>query len=261
MNSLVSLSMPTITKAFIQELGNGKLETEEQLVAEALTQKGIPFSFFTAKRIRRRQLPLDEHSLVVGNIPCILGALKQLNIPTPALNDYPVCLQSFLHRQIWQSTLSELATRLERGDYPAIFAKPCSRRKQFTGAIFQSEVDLAQVSGISKHENLICSEVVHWRSEYRVYVVRSQIRGIHHYEGDPLEPIDRDAVEEAIRILNESGEAYAGYAIDFGVLDSGKTALIEMNDGFAVGAYGVSAQDYTDMVWSRWEELLSQMAT
>lgn len=253
--------MPPIKKAFIQELGNGRLDIEEQLVAETLHRKGIPFSFFTAKRIRRRQLPLDEHSLVVGNIPCILGALKQLNIPTPALNDYPVCLQSFLHRQIWQSTLSELATRLEQGDYPALFAKPCSRRKQFTGATFQSEADLAQASGISKHEKLICSEVVHWRSEFRVYVVRSQIRGIHHYEGDPLIQVNQDVVEDAIRILNESGEAYAGYAIDFGVLDSGKTALIEMNDGFAVGAYGVSAQDYTDMVWARWEELLSQMGT
>lgn len=253
--------MPTITKAFIQELGNGKLETEEQQVVEALNRKGIPFSFFTAKRIRRRQLPLDEHSLVVGNIPCIVGALQQLNIPVPALNDYPVCLQSFLHRQIWQSSLSELATRIEKGDYPALFTKPRSRRKQFTGAIFQSEADLAQVSGVSKHEKLICSEVVHWRSEYRVYVVRSQIRGIHHYEGDPLVQVDRDVVEEAIRILNESGEAYAGYAIDFGVLDSGQTALIEMNDGFAIGAYGVSAQDYTDMVWARWEELLSQLAT
>ncbi|UJB69732.1 ATP-grasp domain-containing protein [Acaryochloris sp. 'Moss Beach'] len=253
--------MSTITKAFIQELGNRKLETEEQQVVEELNRRKIPYSFFTEKRIHRRQLPLGKHTLVVGNLPCILGALKQLNIPWPEPNDYPICLQDCLHRRTWQSTVSDLAIRLEKGDYPAIFAKPCSRRKQFTGAIFQSESDLAQVSGVSKYEPLICSEVVNWRSEYRVYVVRSQIRGIHHYEGNPLVQVNRDTVEKAIRILRESGEAYAGYAIDFGVFDSGKTALIEMNDGFAIGAYGISAQDYTDMILARWEELLSQSKT
>lgn len=248
--------MSTITKAFIQELGNGKLETEEQRVVEALKQRKIPYSFFTEKRIRRRQLPLDRHTLVVGNIPCVLGALKQLNIPLPEPDDYPVCLQDCLHRRVWQATVSDLVIRLEKGDYPAVFAKPYSRRKQFTGAIFQSEADLAPVLGVSKNEPLICSEVVHWRSEYRVYVVQSQIRGIYHYEGDPLVQVDRGVIEKAIHTLKDRGKAYAGYAIDFGVLNTGQTALIEMNDGFAIGAYGISAQDYTDMILARWEELL-----
>lgn len=61
---------------------------------------------------------------------------------------------------------------------------------------------------------------------------------------------------EAINKLNNSSDVYAGYAIDFGVLSTGETALVEMNDGFSVGAYGINQEDYTDMVMARWEELL-----
>lgn len=36
----------------------------------------------------------------------------------------------------------------------------------------------------------------------------------------------------------------AGYVIDFGVLDTGEIALIELNDGFSFGAYMASPQKY-----------------
>ena len=81
-----------ITKAFIQEQGNGKLRDEEQLVFEELTERGVLIDFYTEKRIQRRQLPLDNQSLVVGDMSCVLGALKQLGIPEPLINDYPACL-------------------------------------------------------------------------------------------------------------------------------------------------------------------------
>jgi hypothetical protein len=66
-----------IFQAFIQEQSHGKLRTEERLVVEELTRRKVPITFYTEKRIRRRQLPLDRQSLVVGDMPCILGVLKQ----------------------------------------------------------------------------------------------------------------------------------------------------------------------------------------
>jgi hypothetical protein len=93
----------TISRAFIQEHGNGKLRHEEKLVVEELKHRGIPIEFYTEKRIRRRQLPLDLESLVVGDMPCIVGALQQLSIPEPAPNDYPTSLNEFLYRRIWRS--------------------------------------------------------------------------------------------------------------------------------------------------------------
>jgi hypothetical protein len=245
-----------ISQAFIQEQGPGQLRGEEQRVIQELRRRNIPITFYTAKRIHRRQLPLDGKSLVVGDMPCVLGALKQLQIPIPEPQDYPPALASFLHRRIWRSTLGQLELGLRRGHHTATFAKPAARRKRFTGCIFESEYDLSQIYGVSRQEPLWCSEVVHWLSEYRVYVVHSQIRSIDHYGGDPKVPVDLEEIQRAIQVLEEAGESYAGYGIDFGVLASGQTALVEMNDGFGIGAYQINAKDYTDMIWARWQELL-----
>ncbi|MCU0544727.1 MAG: ATP-grasp domain-containing protein [Oscillatoriaceae cyanobacterium Prado104] len=247
-----------ISKAFIQELGNGKLREEEQLIFEELNRRGIPIALYTEKRIHRRQLPLDNESLVVGDIPCILGALKQLSIPEPQPNDYPASLSEFLHRRIWRSTLGKLELELRNGKCPPTFAKPATRRKRFTGCAFYSECDLSQVYGVSRQEKLLCSEVVNWLSEYRVYVVRSSIRSVDYYAGDPGVAIDLAEVLRAIQALDKAGDSHAGYAIDFGVLASGETALVEINDGFAIGAYSINSKNYTDLILARWEELLAQ---
>ena len=246
-----------ISKAFIQQKGNGKLRDEEQLVSEELKERGIYISFFTEKRILRRQLPLDNQSLVVGDMSCVLGALKQLGIPEPLINDYPDCLSNFMHRKMWISTIFELEERLLTGIYPPVFAKPATRRKRFTGCVFETEYDLSKIYGVSRQEKLLCSEVVSWVSEYRVYVLNSEIRSIDFYAGNADVLIDVEKVQQAIKSLDDAGESYAGYAIDFGVLDSGETALVEMNDGFAIGAYNIDRKNYTDLILARWEELLS----
>ncbi|VEP13629.1 hypothetical protein H1P_210010 [Hyella patelloides LEGE 07179] len=75
-----------ISQAFIQEQGNELLRQEERRVVEELNRRRIPITFYTEKRIRRRQLSLDYESLVVGDLPCISGALKQLSIISPLGN-------------------------------------------------------------------------------------------------------------------------------------------------------------------------------
>ncbi|WP_181243723.1 ATP-grasp domain-containing protein [Chamaesiphon polymorphus] len=111
---------------------------------------------------------------------------------------------------------------------------------------------------MSRREELLCADVVTWLSEYRVYVVNSEIRSVDWYAGDREVAIDLNVVRAAIATLHAAGESYAGYAIDFGVLATGKTALVEMNDGFALGAYSIDSKNYTDLIWARWAELLTQ---
>jgi len=125
--------------------------------------------------------------------------------------------------------LGKLESKLIQGDFSPIFIKPATRRKRFTGFILDSEYELSQVYGVPRQEKLLCSEVVNWVSEYRVYVVNSEIRSINFYDGDPKFEVDLKTIQLAIKTLDEAKESYAGYAIDFGVLDSGITALVEMN--------------------------------
>lgn len=61
----------------------------------------------------------------------------------------------------------------------------------------------------------------------------------------------------AIDILEHSGNANCAYGIDFGVLADGDTALIELNDGFSLGSYGLDPAVYADLILARWTELMS----
>ena len=97
---------------------------------------------------------------------------------------------------------------------------------------------------------------VRWASEHRVYVVRGRVVGIRHYAGDPAISPDEAVVSEAVRALREWGEATAGYGLDLGVLDDGRTALVEWNDGFSLGSYGLDAGSYTELILARWSELV-----
>ena len=60
----------------------------------------------------------------------------------------------------------------------------------------------------------------------------------------------------AVSQSRESCQAPSAYGIDFGVLSSGQTALIEVNDGYSLGAYAIEAKSYTDLLMTRWHELL-----
>ena len=88
----------------------------------------------------------------------------------------------------------------------------------------------------------------------------ADIVSIDHYDGDAAVALDRVVVTQAVADYRQSGEAPAAYGIDFGVLESGETALIEANEGYALGAYGISGAAYTEMMFARWAQLLASSA-
>ncbi|WP_426753828.1 ATP-grasp domain-containing protein [Myxococcus sp. Y35] len=244
-----------IRSAFIQEYGAGRMEPEMRALLDELLARGIPVETFTEKRLSRGQLPLARDVLVAGDVPTVLGALRQLGIDAPETQDYPPSLSPFLHRRVWRSTVRQLTADVLYGSVPPVFAKPRGRRKRFTGHVFARADDLLYLERASASTDILCSEVVRWLSEYRAFVVRGDIVGIRNYGGDPSQRVDEESVRQAIQCLESAGEGTAGYAVDFGVLEPGQTALVEWNDGFSLGAYGLERGPYTDLTLARWLEL------
>lgn len=50
--------------------------------------------------------------------------------------------------------------------------------------------------------------------------------------------------------------APAGYALDFGVTRDGRTLLVEINDGYALGCYGLQHNLYAKLLEARWAEMV-----
>ena len=243
--------------AYLQDPGNGKLRHEEQLLQSVFQQRGIPVELYTIKKIQRRALPLSRSTFIAGDMDAMHGAMNQLQIDIPLPDDYPDSLAPFLRRRIWRDVLGDVEHRFFGGDGTPVFVKPASRRKSFTGRVCGTSGDFMYLGGTSRRQAVWCSEIVHWRSEYRVYVTDHVVVGVDHYAGSPDVGLDMAAVESALGAYRESGRAPSAYGIDFGVLSNGETALVEANDGYALGAYAIDAQPYTDLVCRRWNELLA----
>src|SRR5690349_2886247 len=105
----------SIQGALLQQLGNGRLEEEIKSLAAELEKRGVPCKFFLAKHMQRRQLELRPEILVAGHIPVVLSALRQLGIDPPAPIDYPQCLEPWLRRRIWKSTVKDVVSTLQHG--------------------------------------------------------------------------------------------------------------------------------------------------
>lgn len=245
-------------RTYLEQLGNGKLRHEEKLVFEDCQRRGLEMTLYHAKQMQRRQLPLSGDCFVCGDMDAMHGAMKQLGIEPPSPNDFPDSLVPFFHRRVWRSSLDQLETALENGR--EIFAKPAGRRKLFTGRVFSSPEEMQGLSHISRQEPLWCSDVVEWRSEYRVYVIDGCVVSIDHYAGDAAITLAEPVIREALDAHAASGTAPAAYGIDFGVLSTGETALVEANDGYALGAYQIDSASYARLLHTRWAQLLSSAA-
>jgi len=99
------------------------------------------------------------------------------------------------------------------------------------------------------------SEPKEFLTEWRVFVRYSKILGARMYKGDWRNHFNYKIIEKAVASY---ANAPKGYSIDFGVTKEDETLLIEVNDGFALGNYGLFYTDYAKLLSARWAELTKQ---
>ncbi|HLO94579.1 MAG TPA: ATP-grasp domain-containing protein [Burkholderiaceae bacterium] len=68
-----------------------------------------------------------------------------------------------------------------------------------------------------------------------------------------------DILKAATAAMQRTGDgAPVAYALDFGVLSTGQTVLVEANDAWALGLYGggPAPGHYVELLTARWRQLL-----
>lgn len=235
-----------IKQAYLQQVKCPEIE----LLKQGLASKNIPWTLIPQKKLERNQVQLDPSILIAGYVSFVHQALRILKVDIPSTNDYPTCLESYLHRRVWQSTLINVMSGLSDGLMGAVFIKP-QIEKKFTGKVLYN-YDSFYTNAASRQTKVWCSDPVTWRSEYRVFVLNGQNMGIKHYSGDLDIFPDVNLIQDMILKM----EGPNAYALDVGVLEDGNTALVEFNDCYSLGSYGLESNLYTDMILARWEELM-----
>jgi hypothetical protein len=190
---------------------------------------------------------LGQEVAVCGYIGDALAALERVGAPLPEPIDYPERLLGYLGRSVWRSTLDAVVT--------GTFVKPV-RHKLFTGRVWTGSIAdrLATegASGVGSDESVWCSQVVNFVAEFRCFILEDQILDVRRYRGDWSIRPSKDIVTAAVMGY---ADAPAAYALDFGLTDDGRTLLVEANDAFALGCYGLDPVYYARMISARWEQL------
>ncbi len=243
-------------KIFLQREG-GEFSNINYLTAWlGFKEFGYEVQFFEWKEIDR--LPLAREHIVTGGIPAVMRCLERLGIPLPQLSNMPEELTPFAGRKFWWGTLADARNRTTEKDFAPFFMKPQpSDRKLFNGQVVGGFRDLLPTANLPAETPVFGSEVVNFVSEYRVFVLRGDIVGCKHYKGDFRRMIDFKIVDSAIAAFRSAPVAYG---IDFGILDDGQTVLVEVNDSYSLGCYGLGQTRYAAMIEARWNEMVGLQA-
>jgi hypothetical protein len=212
-------------------------------------EKGYEVRFFEHPKIPFGDIHLDTP--VVGGIRAVVAALSHLGIVVPELPSIPDALRPFAGRSTWTSTMQEARDLVSSGR--SIFVKPVpGDRKLFGGIVFREFRDMIGTAHVPSDAPVICSDVVEFVSEYRAFVLDSKILGLRHYKGEFRVFPDPAVIDAAVAAYHPSPRAYG---IDFGVTAEGKTLLVETNEAYSLGCYGLTPLLYTTFLERRWAEL------
>lgn len=235
-------------KAYIQTDTTGEFYNVNAFIAyEGLKNFGYEIEkFVDADEISDS----NPENIIVGGIGNVRKRLKNLNIIRPDKEiDYPEELKPFLKRRIWESTINQIFA--DKNSWP-IFIKPKTETKLFAGKVIQNEMDFLGIINEEKDIEVLCSELIDFKTEWRCFIRYKKILDIRRYKGNWDTKIDVKTVQTAIDSFITQPNSFA---LDFGVNEQGETILVEVNDGHSLGTYGLSSAHYAKFLSARWSEL------
>lgn len=198
---------------------------------------------------------LSREDIVVGWISQVKQAIRNLGITPPNELDYPEELNDFYGRKLWKSTLHTIYN--DETTWP-VFVKPVNG-KQFNGKLITKLGDLIGL-GEQKDRDIWCSEPIKFESEWRCFVKYGQLIDSRCYKGDFSLSPNFNIVTKCIELYKN---APAAYTLDVGIVKymddnirKHLTRVVEVNDGYAMGTYGLRPIEYAKMISARWSEIV-----
>lgn len=199
------------------------------------------------------EVPISKYVILVASIENTNTYLKELGLPPKLALNIPDELMCYTGRYIQYMTVGEFKNQYPSNDMFPLFVKPNKYSKEFIGGIVESKESFNNCFyDVSNDKELLVSEIVNFVSEYRGYVIDKELRGIKHYKGDFRIFPDMTVIDSAI---SDYTSQPIGYSIDFGITDDGRTLLVECNDGYSLGNYGLNDVTYSTLLARRWIEM------
>lgn len=152
-------------------------------------------------------------------------------------------------------TLGEARIRQRAGE--KLFIKPVDI-KLFTGLVLD-DFEYESISKVPEDTLVMVYETFNSKieSEWRIYVQNHKLVDSRNYSGSVTINPDYSYVKSVIE-ENRSDFPIA-YVIDIGILKSGENVVVEFNDMWAIGNYGVPNHIYFSMLNQRYFEIIKSI--
>ena len=192
-------------------------------------------------------LPIQEGNLVfAAGIGTVLRILDRWGVPRPLSIDYPDSLEPWFGRRIWRTTLAEI-----RDSNTPLFVKSVAA-KGVNGHVVRDFSDLLRTAGAEDDAPVYASEPIRFETEWRVFVAEDEILDVRLYKGSRFLAPEEGPIREMVAAFTNSGEAPAAFGLDVGLVEGKGLRLVEVNEGFSLGVYGLAPALVARMLEARW---------
>jgi hypothetical protein len=244
-------------KAFLQKCDNEWFDDFVYSARQPLLDRGftiIPFNDVELQTLIDCET-FDKNDIIIGSVEATKVFWNAVGIETPKYIGYPKSLDSFYGRTIKRTRFGKITL----DDLP-IFIKPAYDIKLFTGFVLERGTTLHNIgmyySGVNPNTAVYTSEPINIVSEYRCFVHKNELVGIKHYSGDFNVFPDISEIKSMIQKYRD--ESPISYTLDVGLVrdsDDFKTIIVEINDFWAIGGYGLDGKTYVRMLIDRFQEI------
>lgn len=184
----------------------------------------------------------------------------------PDLFNYPKELTEFLGRNVWRDTINSIASDDKKWS-AGYFVKPV-KEKVFTGRVVKSLSDLIGCGSCYENYEVECSDAVNIKREWRVFIRYDEVLDVRPYSGDWHYNYDSSTLDSMLDAFKTWNDRPFACSMDIAVIETfdkknyympeEKTILVEMNDAYALGCYGLNSIDYAKLISARWSQLLNR---
>lgn len=185
---------------------------------------------------------LIKNNLFVGSVEFMKEVFK-----TVGIEDVRVPKNS--NRECTKMTVYDA---IELSKIKKIFIKPFDI-KLFTGFVMEGFV-YSCLNGIENESVMVydvfTSDIV---SEWRLYIHKNKIVDSRNYGGDFMIYPNHEYI---LSVINENNNFPIAYTIDIGVLQDGSNVVIEYNDMWSIGNYGIPNDLYLKLLRDRYFEIM-----
>jgi hypothetical protein len=206
-----------------------------------------------------REVPARRDILLVACVEDTQIFFDRLGIKRPIAINIPEFIMPYIKRDIKYMTLDAF---FEMPICPT-FVKPAIEIKIGASGVIEKDSSKRFVLSDIKDGGtlMMTSSVVDMQSEYRVYCRKGHgIVGMKHYQGDEMLYPDNQYIREVCHKLISDKSMPQSFSADFAVIGpvNGEkyTELIECQDAWSIGAYGLDGNVYLSFLLDRWQQLM-----